>query len=84
MRIALSKHKPKDCSKEEWVKVWDNAGYTLTPLYKALNESISSNIGVKPEDFNIANHYALLVFQAGKREAYQEVMDMLPETAKNI
>jgi len=84
MKIALSKHKPEDCSKEEWVKTWENSGYVLRPLYKSLEESISSNNSVKPEDFNITNHYALLVYQAGKREAYQEVMNMLPESAKYI
>jgi hypothetical protein len=82
LRVSLSKHKPTDCSKEDWVKTWENSGYVLSALYKSLEESISSNLNVKPDDFSIPNHYALLAYEAGKRQAYQEVMDMLPESAK--
>ena len=84
MRTALSKHKPKDVSKEEFEKSWNNMQWGLSVLYKALDELKSSTNSVKAEDFNIPNHYALLAYQAGKRQAYQEVIDMLPEGAKNI
>jgi len=56
--------------------------YGLTTLYKTLEELKSSTNKIKSEDFSISNHYALLAFEAGKRQAYQEVIDMLPEGSK--
>ena len=84
MRAILSKHKPVDCNKEQWESTWNNMGYGLTALCKALEELKSSTSSIKPEDFSVPNHYALLAYQAGKRQAYQEVIDMLPEGSKNI
>lgn len=83
MKQILIKHKPKDISKEEWEKTWNNMQYGLTCLYKTLEELKSSTNKIKPEDFSVANHYALLAFEAGKRQAYQDVIDMLPEGSKN-
>jgi len=82
MRHILIKHKPEDCSKEDWEKTWNNMQYGLTTLYKTLEELKSSTNKIKSEDFSISNHYALLAFEAGKRQAYQEVIDMLPEGSK--
>lgn len=84
MRAILSKHKPIDCNKEQWESTWNNMGYGLSTLCKALEEMKSSTNKVSPDDFNVPNHYAKLAFEAGKRQAYQEVIDMLPESSKNI
>ena len=82
MKHVLIKHKPEDSSKEDWEKTWNNMQYGLSSLHKALEELKSSTNKVKSDDFSIPNHYALLAFEAGKRQAYQEVIDMLPEGSK--
>jgi hypothetical protein len=80
--MLLSKNRQKNTSKEEWQKMWDGMGYGLTPLHTALMEMKESTFKTKTDDFSIPNHYALLAFEAGKRAAYQEIIDMLPEGAK--
>ena len=82
MNTFLSKHKPKDLSREEWDKTWTGIGYSLSALYYTLVELKSKSSKVKEADFTIPNHYALLAFEAGKRAAYQEIIDMLPDSAK--
>ena len=82
MKIALSKNRPTDSSKEEFEKSWNNIGYTLSALYKTILDLKESSITVREDDFALANHYALLAFQAGKKAAYQEIEDLLPPTAK--
>lgn len=84
MNYMLVKNRPKDSKKEEFVKMWDNLGYSLEALAKTIKELQVSTETVKSEDFSIPNHYALLAYQAGKKHAYQEIFDMLPDTAKNI
>lgn len=83
MRAILVKHRPKDCTKEKWEETWNNMQYGLSSLFSVLEELKSSTDSVKADDFSIANHYALLAYNAGKRQAYQEVIDLLPEGAKN-
>jgi hypothetical protein len=82
MKIALSKNRPTDSSKEEFEKSWNNIGYTMSALYKTIKELKEGCVIVREDDFTIANHYALLAFQAGKKAAYQEIEDLLPPTAK--
>lgn len=84
MKIALSKNRPAEMSKEEFDKSWNNIGYTLSALYTTLQEWKTSNTFVKEDDFSIPNHYALLAFQAGKKAAYQEIEDLLPPTSKKV
>jgi hypothetical protein len=81
MKITLSNNRPNEMSKEEFEKSWNNIGYTLSALYKTLSSMKSSTEMVKAEDFSVANHYALMAFQAGKRAAYEEIIGMLPKTA---
>jgi hypothetical protein len=82
MKMNLSKNRPTDSSKEEFEKSWINIGYTLSALYKTIEDYIVSTDTVKEDDFSIPNHYALLAYQAGKRAAYQEIINLLPDTAK--
>lgn len=82
MHMMLSKNRQKNTSKEEWEKMWEGMGYGLTPLYVAIMEMKDSTFKTKADDFSIPNHYALLAFEAGKRAAYQEIIDMLPKGAK--
>jgi len=82
MHLLLSKHRPKDISKEEIAKLWNNLGYSLEALYNTLEEMKAGTYKVREEDFSIPNHYALLAFQAGQREVLQQIMDLLPASAK--
>jgi len=58
--------------------------YGLSTLYKAIEEMKSSTDGVKASDFDCPNHYARLAYELGKKQAYQEVIDLLPDGAKII
>lgn len=82
MNTLLTKHKPKDISKEEFAVVWSNAGYSLQALHGALVELKEQLSVVKADDFDCPNHYAKLAYQAGMVKAYENVLAMLPETAK--
>ena len=84
MKVALSKNRPKEMSKEEFEKSWNAIGYTLSTLYTTIQELESQASTVKTDDFSIPNHYALLAFEAGKRAAYKEILDFLPITAKQV
>lgn len=82
MQVVLSRHKPKDISREEFNQLWENAGYTLQPLYKTIQESRSSKESIKENDFDCPNHYAKLAYRAGFIEALDYVCSLLPNSAK--
>lgn len=82
MNKLLSSMRPDDTSSEEWEKHWNNASYTLEPLYKALAFLIKENISVKKDDFDCPNHYAKMAYQIGFSTALERVIDMLPDSAK--
>ena len=82
MNSMLCKNRPTDEDKDSFIKMWTNMGYGLSALYSTLEELIVATNKVKEDDFSVPNHYALLAFQAGKRLAYKEILDMLPDTAK--
>jgi hypothetical protein len=82
LNTLLLKYRPKDTDREEFAKVWSNAGYSMQALNGALNELKANLQTVKAEDFDCPNHYAKLAYQAGMVKAYENVLAMLPETAK--
>ena len=82
MNKLLSQFKPPDATQEEWEKSWNNAGWTLEPLYRTILYMQSENNKVKKDDFECPNHYAKLVYQAGFNAALERIADMLPDTAK--
>ncbi len=82
MLINLSKNRPKDMTKEEFEKTWINIGYSLSALYKTIQEMQQSLESVSENDFSIPNHYALLAYKAGKKAALEEIMKYFPNTAK--
>jgi hypothetical protein len=82
VNTLLTKHKPSDLSKEDFAVVWSNAGYSLVALNGALNELIGTLRDIKASDFDCPNHYAKLAYQAGMVKAYENVIAMLPESAK--
>jgi len=77
----LAKNKPKDC--EDFNKLWTNAGYTLRPLYKTLRQLREELDKIKAEDFDCPNHYAKLAYQGGQAKAYDLILSLLPDTAKD-
>lgn len=84
MNKLLMDNRPKDLSKEKWEELWNNQGYTLEPLFNVL-KSMAKNYEnpVKEEDFSNPNHYGLMVSRASKLQILQQVMDMLPQSAKS-
>lgn len=82
MNHSLLAKRPKDSSKEEFTKSWDNCGYTLSALALLLTELIEQNNKVTKDDFDCPNHYAKLAFQAGENKAYEYVLSLLPENSK--
>lgn len=83
MNSNLAKYIPKDSTREEFQKIWDNAGYTLTPLYLLLKEMQSNNNRILKDDFSCPNHYARLAFQAGENKAYEYIIGLLPNSVKD-
>lgn len=78
------KNRPKGTTPEEWNKVWDNSGYALESLWVTLLELKKENEGVKKEDFDCPNHYAKLAYQAGINKALDQVIGLLPASAKPL
>ena len=82
MNSILLSNRHIDINKEEFIKMWNNSGYTLEPLYKTLlvlKEEISS---IKKDDFDCPNHYAKLAFNMGQIKTIDFIIDLLPKTAK--
>lgn len=78
---VLLKNRPKDSSKEDFIRMWDNAGYTLQALNKSISDTKKSFDRVKSDDFDCPNHYAKLAYQAGYVEALTYVLSLLPESS---
>lgn len=81
MNSILNKNKPEDC--EDFKKLWNNSGYVLRPLYKTLKQLRDELVKIKTEDFECPNHYAKLAYQGGQAKAYDLVLSLLPDTAKD-
>lgn len=82
MKSDLMKHKPKESSREEWVESWNNSSYILTPLYLLLKEKAKEKESIKEEDFDSPNHYQKWAFREARRQAYLEIMELLPASCK--
>ena len=83
MNTLLMKHKPDDVSKEDFEGLWTNAGYTLRPLYNVILELKQNSQNIKREDFDCPNHYAKLAYEGGLCNAYDKILALLPDSAKN-
>lgn len=81
MRADLMRHRPPDQSKEQWLQTWESSGYILEPLAKVLEGLIAAD-SPKRTDFTEAGAIGLLAWDAARRAAFQEVLDMLPDSAK--
>lgn len=80
MNVLLMKHRPKDTPKEDWEKHWNNAHPTLQPLADAIKEMQEPLEKVVPNDFNCPNHYAKMVYEAARKQALQDVLNLLPNS----
>lgn len=81
MRQLLSKHLTTDKARTEYAEWWDRAGPWLEPLAKALKELAGD--GRISEDDLRSEAMAILAYRAGRRDAYLDVLDMLPDASKN-
>lgn len=79
MSILLTSNRHKDQTEEEFRKAWENAGYTLEPLYKTIL-SLMPNEKIKQDDFGTPNHYAKMVWVQAQRDAYQKIIDLMPKS----
>jgi len=82
MKSDLMKHKPKDSSREEWIETWTNSTYVLTPLYELLKEKVEEKETIKENDFDSPNHYQKWAFREAKRQAYLDIIAILPPGCK--
>lgn len=64
-------------SKEELKKTFGNASIVLEPITAWIKKQIVSKEKVAAADFNTPNHYAKLMYEAGKRDAYNEIIELL-------
>lgn len=83
MNSLLVKNKPDDISKEDFENLWNNTGYSLRALYSTILELKQGSQNIKREDFDCPNHYAKLAYEGGLCNAYDKILALLPETAKN-
>jgi hypothetical protein len=82
MNSLLMKHRPKDITEEKWRSMWENAQYLLQPLADVLMERRGDLEKIKPDDFNIANHYGKLVFEGGRVSEINYLLSLLPSSVE--
>jgi hypothetical protein len=80
MRTLLSKHQPKS-EPGEWEKSYNGAGWVLEPLAKAVLELAGDGV-LKETDFKGQHAHDILIYRAGQRAAYLDVLSMLPPGAR--
>jgi len=82
MNKLLLKNKPTDSTNEEFIKTWNNSGYSLEALYKTLLNLQEELNNIKKDDFDCPNHYAKLAYNLGQLKMIEFIIDLLPDTAK--
>jgi len=80
IRTLLSKHRPKS-DPGEWEKSYNGAGWVLEPLAKACLELAGDGV-LKEADFKGTHAHDVLIYRAGQRAAYLDVLSMLPPGAR--
>jgi hypothetical protein len=66
-------------STKAYETAWESSKYLLTPLKIALRKRLEGLESVKETDFEIPNHYALLMFEAGRKEEIKLLLSLLPK-----
>lgn len=80
MRQILTKHLSDKDDKKAFETWWRHSGRELETFARALLE-LAGDGRIKEDDLRGVDVAVLLAFRAGKREAYLDVLDMLPEAA---
>lgn len=83
MNKILLNNKPNDISNEEFTKLWNNSGYVLESLYKTLTDMNKELNSVRKDDFDCPNHYAKLAYNAGQSRVIEQIINLLPNSAKS-
>ena len=83
MNKLLLNNKPKDISNEEYIKLWNNSGYVLEGLYITLKNMDKELNSVRKDDFDCPNHYAKLAYNAGQSRIIEQIINLLPDSAKS-
>lgn len=78
MNATLVNNRPKDMSKEEFQRMWENSSHTLEALYKTLQDWVP-NEKILPTDFDCPNHYAKLVYQSAERGLLLKILELFPK-----
>ena len=82
MNKLLLNNKPKDVTNEEFIKLWNNNGYTLGCLYTTLLMLKEELNNIKKDDFDCSNHYAKLAYNMGQIKNIDFIISLLPDSAK--
>lgn len=82
MNKLLLNNRDKTITEEEFTKLWNNSGITLTALHNTLQLLHKEISSVKQDDFDCPNHYAKLAYNLGKLKMIETVINMLPNSAK--
>lgn len=82
MNSLLAAKRPKDISKEDWEKMWNNSHYLLQPFADVMKAMLESRDTVKGDDFDCPNHYAKLAYELGQKEMLKQLLNILPPTVQ--
>jgi len=80
VKHQLAKFKPTDYTKEPWETLWERQGPLLEPLALAIKDLKAPMTKIKASDFETPNHYAKMVYEEARKQAFQEVLEMLPKS----
>lgn len=89
MNMLLTKHIEKEEGKTHaesvaaYVKAWENSKYLLRPFVEMLKERVKSLENVGESDFDTPNHYAKLMFKAGRKQETEFLLSLLPNSLKD-
>lgn len=83
MNSLLTKHKPKDITKEQWEKTWENSSYVLEPFLKALEEMCPKE-KITVEDFKDPSFVEKLVWKQAQRDFLEKIKELLPKSLTKI
>jgi hypothetical protein len=79
MNNLLLSHRPKDLNEEQFKKLWENASYTLEPLYKAIKDLVPSDKITRDQLLN-PNMYATMVYNQAQKDLAKQILDLFPKS----
>lgn len=63
---------------EQFKTMWANSAHTLEALYKTIKD-LAPPYDIKAIDFDTPNHYAKLVWNQGRQEIVNKILDLFPQ-----